>query len=55
MRTRIEILETTLAEAERRAEAAEDEIEDLRHAIQRLRAGFRASDRGAVSSGARGT
>ena len=44
MRTRIEILESKLSSAERRAGVAEDEIEDLRHAIQRLRAGFREED-----------
>lgn len=44
MRTRIEVLETELATAERRAEAAEDELDELRHAIRRLRAGFREED-----------
>lgn len=44
MQTRIEVLETELSTAERRAEVAEDELEELRHAIRRLRAGVREED-----------
>lgn len=44
MRTRVEVLETALSTAERRAEAAEEELEELRHAIRRLRSGFREED-----------
>jgi len=41
MRTRIETLEHELSQAERRAGEAETEVEELRHALIRLRAGFR--------------
>lgn len=41
MRTRIETLEQALSHAQRHADELEGEVAELRHAITRLRAGFR--------------